>query len=384
MSAELNPAFREPPIDTHELCARVRFALDEPLYAFEDHHAIRAQEIARIQHKRAIESLQVTERLTPKLFEIVRTASERLLLKRTPKVFVEPKFTLNASVILGPDQPTVFLHSALVDLLQPDELLYVIGHEFGHALLRHGRGMAETDEQETVALNMSRAAEVSADRIGLVAAGNIDSALRAQLRMKCGLSDKHLNYNRKQVIEDASSHLETIIKDAHSDNSTHPDDAFRVWALAKFAQTDSCAGLIGVDGSESFDVVEAEISERFMALAEGAGFCATVNAVHESLSWLGILIVAEDSDITPTEQEILTGLVGRIWAEDAASYARRNGLEAVMRRAQECLRPLSFGSKSSISRIVTTLRDFGESTRSRRRADEMIQFVREHTAIIQE
>ena len=43
---------------------------------------------------------------------------------------------LNAATI-GMNKPTIVLNSALVDLLDEEELRFVIGHELGHALSGH-------------------------------------------------------------------------------------------------------------------------------------------------------------------------------------------------------------------------------------------------------
>ena len=123
----------------------------------------------------------------PDLFQSVRDVSKRLLLQVEPEVIVMPDAEPNAFVrvpgVPG-EPPFIVLHSGLIELLSLDELASIIGHELGHAGCNHARN---NDDESWAAssfhLENSRAAEISADRIGILAAPSVEAALTAEIKM---------------------------------------------------------------------------------------------------------------------------------------------------------------------------------------------------------
>ena len=67
-------------------------------------------------------------------------------------------------------KPDIILTSRLIELLNEKELMFVIGHEVAHYIYQHSiYPNPNTEENEITKLNilnLSRAAEISADRIG--------------------------------------------------------------------------------------------------------------------------------------------------------------------------------------------------------------------------
>ena len=93
----------------------------------------------------------------------------------------------------------VLLASKLIELLNGEELESVIAHEVAHFYYQHAlypQPNSTMNRVETLnLLNFSRAAEISADRIGFIGCGSLESSLRAMLKITSGLSDKHLKFN---------------------------------------------------------------------------------------------------------------------------------------------------------------------------------------------
>ena len=178
---------QEPPLDHAELCARVRFSLDDPPTPSES-WLKQAQGRAReANDKVRMQNLRVTQAIMPDLFQTVRDVSKRLLLQVEPEVIVMPDAEPNAFVRVPgvPGKPPfIVLHSGLIELLSLDELSSIIGHELGHAGCKHARS---NDDESWAAskfhLENSRAAEISADRIGILAAPSVEAALTAEIKM---------------------------------------------------------------------------------------------------------------------------------------------------------------------------------------------------------
>jgi hypothetical protein len=368
----------EPPLDHEELLARVRFSLDDPMRLSQRATKERAEFfVARRAIARA-NDVRVTARLLPAVHAAVMSTCERLLLKDEPEIYIKCDPEPNAGALTDGSEHLIMLHSGLIQLLDAEELPAIIGHELGHAGYRH---MVEDPGSATEAAFMferRRAQEISADRIGLLAVADPMHALRAELKVACGLTSPHLTPDVDAFIEQLAHARQDI--DAHWEaEHTHPALTLRFWAQTVFMQTDVYASVrTGVgDGTciRPFDEVEREIEERFHGVGGGYAFRATADHVHEALAWLGILIVAQDNDVSKVERDVLVDFVGRIWADDAHSYALRHGLEAVERRAIETLAPLRFSNMRARRRVEDAVREFGTRVSAPDRTREMLKLI---------
>lgn len=373
-------SFDLPPIDAEELCARLRFQLDEP---------VTLPEPARTHYREALTAIRTRARTTmmrvgalsmPDIFRAAEHAAERLQLKTLPEVYLEADPRANAYVAYGPDgtSPVVVLQSGLVDLLEMDELASVIGHEFGHALLRHHRpigSMTPDDTRIALTLENIRAGEISADRVGLIAAGSLEHALRAELKLLGGVQRHRLPSDLEPFIREAQAALDSHRACEHRIDGTHPESAFRIWALARFAQSEAFKPAVGAAGQRPHDEVEAEIVEEFLALAGGNALWRTADATHEALAWLGVLMVHLDGAITDEERVELSKLVGVIWAEDAVGFTKRHGIDAVRRRAKESLETLRYAAPRSRRRLIGWVREFADRTGNQARQREVLDLV---------
>lgn len=365
---------RRPSRDHDELCALVRFSLDEPERFSPDEERARDEEIARLRTLVRKDGVRATRALLPRVHRLADEAARRLLLGEAPEVYVTAKPDLNAFAATDSQGRAVcVVHHGLVPLLSDDELLAVLAHEFGHAGLRHGGRDADSTAAHVYGSQRSCAAEVSADRLALLAAGSPAVLASALVKMTCGLSTGELSIDIDAVLEQFA-HPDNVDEDFDGLDS-HPELPFRHWAMTRFAATDVCVALAGGAGGEPFDAVEAEIEDRFHALDEGAAFVTTSELVHQALAWLGCLMVAQDDRVTARERLALAGVVGQVWAEDVCHYARRNGLRAVERRAREALAPLRHAGLRTRHRVRDLLRELGARSRNVVRARRILGMV---------
>lgn len=367
----------DPPIDRDEVFARLRFSLDDPERRGAGAGAS-AHEQSERRHQIQSCQVRVTEALMPEIHRVIRQACERLLIAEPPPVFLNPSPTANAHCLVDGGEPVVILDSGLFTLLELDEVAAVVGHELGHWGLRHPPPTADHESSVVMALerDAARAAEVSADRVALAAAPDFRTALRAEVKLACGLSSRHL---RLDDVDAFIAQLKTgrIEADRKWEAfSTHPELQFRFWAQHRFAQTDRFRSVHSASGGEPWQSVEREIEERFLALGGGLAFRWTVDHLHEGLAWMGTLLVAKDDVVTDLERDRLVQLVGGVWAEDATSYAKRHGLDMVRRRAVETLEPLRHAPRRTHERIARAMRDFARSIEAEDRLDEVLELMR--------
>src|SRR6478609_10021080 len=81
-------------------------------------------------------AVKVDERQFDRVHRLLTDVGATLDATELPELYVSANPFLNASTI-GMNKPTIVVNSALVDLLDEEELRFVIGHELGHALSGH-------------------------------------------------------------------------------------------------------------------------------------------------------------------------------------------------------------------------------------------------------
>ena len=100
-------------------------------------------------------------------------------------------------------KPDIIITSKLIELLSEEELQFIIGHEvahyyYQHSLYPHYENVTERHQKLNI-LNLSRSAEISADRVGLIASGSLEKSLRANLKLASWLGEKHLKFSFEKI-----------------------------------------------------------------------------------------------------------------------------------------------------------------------------------------
>ena len=213
-------------------------------------------------------TVRVDERQFPTLHFLLRDAARVLDTDEIPELYVRADPTLNA-VTIGLDKPIIVLNSALVDLLQEDELRFVIGHELGHALSGHAvyrtlldRLINLTGVLNTIPLGglgvraiiaalyeWSRKAELSADRAGLLATQDPAAAIRAHMQLASGglMGELDLATFMAQGQEylDSGDLRDSVLKLMLVEKTTHPFAVVRAAELRAWVDSGEYAAILG-------------------------------------------------------------------------------------------------------------------------------------------
>jgi Zn-dependent protease with chaperone function len=192
------------------------------------------------------------------IHDMVRDACYILDMPEVPELFVRQDPTPNA-MALGSDHPFIVVNTGLLDLLDDEELRFVIGHEVGHIL--SGHAVYQTMMQILLQLGSRlawlplgnvgiaaiiiglrewfRKAELSSDRAGLLAGQDVDAAKRANMKLAGGvrLGEMSAEAFRQQAREyDAAGDVrDGILKFLNLLGQSHP------FAVIRFAEIDRWA-----------------------------------------------------------------------------------------------------------------------------------------------
>ncbi len=150
-------------------------------------------------------AVRADERQFARVYRLYREAGEVLEAGVLPELFIRADPTINAMTI-GLDKPVIVLNSGLLEVMDDDELRFVLGHELGHVLSGHAvyrtllaallalsttlfaipLGALGVRAVMAALLEWQRKSELSADRAGLLADQQPQVALRAHMKMASG------------------------------------------------------------------------------------------------------------------------------------------------------------------------------------------------------
>jgi len=185
-------------------------------------------------------SLKVTKEITPKIYTVIKNILTQLeLTDLNLECYVYNDAEMNASCFSIESNIIIMVSSGLVNNMKEDELAFVIGHEIGHYLFGHlDYRELEREENELIDMKISRvyqSHEISADRIGLICAGSIESSLRAIVKTVSGLSDEFITHNLHSYLHQIQSlKYDDLARTKH----THPIFPIRAKALTLFSMSE--------------------------------------------------------------------------------------------------------------------------------------------------
>jgi len=207
-----------------------RYPNDSPLKKHNNSHGV-AEHIRIIFHH---ESLKVSPRITPLVDLALEEACRNIGLPRTSvEAFVFNSDQTNAqSITLSDERCIIRISSRLVELLNQHELRFVLGHELGHFIFEHS---VKTDQEEGLdeeGFLLSKAAEISSDRVGLLASRTTLDATKAILKSISGLPSAHLGDDFTDFLDQFQDRNQS--HDLSSFFTSHPSFLIRARALLWF------------------------------------------------------------------------------------------------------------------------------------------------------
>jgi len=297
----------------------IRYSQDSPNLFGIDQSDVAGSERNR---RPSFDGFQISSGVLPDVAAAVAETTTALSLDLSLRSFVIPDANLAAfSVAEYGGDVGLFLTSGLIERLAIDELKFVIGHELGHLVFGHHEypRLSETNPP-LVMLNqlaLRRATEISADRIGLVAAGSMVPAARAILKVASGLGEKHLRFDLAEYLRKLRGATSSV-PDFRALHATHPPFPIRARALLWFSMSASFRSR----NSELDGLSLAEVDSRIVPEMAVSFPSADGDTIEQVRLWGTLKISSANGRISRSEQRFLGELVGAELAEKALRFLR--------------------------------------------------------------
>jgi hypothetical protein len=287
-----------------ELAENIRYSGDTLRHYAEEAPSISGRVLGSVYQN----ELRVSSEVTPGLAGRLKSVCYQLHLPAdSVKAFIHASPDIKAECYSGGTQNCILrFSSALIDLLDDDEFMFVVGHEIGHFLLGHGLARIENSADSIEYLIQQRAQEISSDRVGLIGCRSLDVAIRAMMKTVSGLTDEHLRF-------DVNAFLRQLDETPHTGGhhaSTHPTFFVRCRALLWFSLNDAFNR-----GGEDFCCEElSRLDQRIRndldKYVDGPAREIIAEAEKNLLLWVVADHTVQDGVLDRKEQKAIAKLVG--------------------------------------------------------------------------
>ncbi|HLL68652.1 MAG TPA: M48 family metallopeptidase [Micromonosporaceae bacterium] len=236
-------------------------------------------------------AIRVDHRQYPRLHRLLAEAGATIDIAELPELYVQNDRSINGMCV-GMGKPFLVLNSGAVELLDDEELRYLLGHELGHLLSGHAvyRTMAEILAAWAVRLawlpmgsivlrgivaalqEWWRKAELSADRAGLLATQDPQAALRTHMKLAGGgdLSEVDTTAFLEQAAEyeRAGDVRDSLIKLRKLVGRTHPLPIARAAELRRWIDSGEYQRMVAGDYPRRDGDSRASVTDEVKAAAE--------------------------------------------------------------------------------------------------------------------
>lgn len=229
-------------------------------------------------------AIRVDERQFATLHRLLGEVAQTLDATELPELYVASNPFPNA-ITIGMNKPFIVVNSGLVDLLDEEELRFVLAHELGHAI--SGHAVYQTLLQRMIQLSgllnsvpigglgaraimaalyeWSRKAELSADRAGLLATQDPATAFRVHMQLASGghLDDLDATsfFAQGQEYQDAGDLRDSVLKLLLIEAQSHPFAVVRASELRRWVDSGEYTQYLAGDYPRRGDDANAAVSD---------------------------------------------------------------------------------------------------------------------------
>ena len=315
-------------------------------------------------------SVRVSKEILPKVGSAIETVFDRIKIENNFNFFVTAdnnQANASCSLMSSASRPDIVLTSRLIELLSLEELQFVIGHEVAHYVYQHAlypnHNNVEDRNLKLNILNLSRAAEISADRIGFLACANLEVSLKANFKLASGLSDKHFNFKPSTYLDQLRD-LEDLGKSSSELWSTHPSFLIRMQSLIWFSMSKEYHEFFDQKkkGSYSLSEIDEKLDSKIKKITGDELENSNKRIYESALIWGSLDIYLSDKKFSKDEQEEFSNRFGEK-AKKAISLMKISNARGMLdKKIDTSFNDASKLLKTEKNKLVEELKTIGKET----------------------
>ncbi len=197
-------------------------------------------------------SFKVNEALAPDLYKLFRNVCDKLNFTEAVEFYItnSPELNASASSRTEDGEPHLInINSAIVEKYTDNELEFVIGHELGHIISKNielteiiNFIFPNTDSIPLLLYNKimlwEKLAELTADRYGFIASGDLEKCVSAFFKLSSGLDLATFKLDFETFLEENDKRLESFKNENAINVATHPINPIRIKSLQYFSESE--------------------------------------------------------------------------------------------------------------------------------------------------
>jgi len=315
-------------------------------------------------------SVRVSKEILPKVGKAIETVFKRIEIENNFNFFVTAdnnQANASCSLMSSASRPDIVLTSRLIELLSLEELQFVIGHEVAHYVYQHAlypnHNNVDDRNLKLNILNLSRAAEISADRIGFLACNNLDNSLRANFKLASGLSDKNFNFKPSTYLDQLRD-LEDLGKSSSELWSTHPSFLIRMQSLIWFSMTKEYHEFFDIKKKGTYNLreVDEKLDQKIKKVTGDELEISNKKIYENALIWGSLDIYLSDKKFSKVEQNEFSKRFGEN-ANKAISLLKISSARDMLdKKIETSFSEASKLLKTEKNRLVEELKTVGKET----------------------
>ena len=315
-------------------------------------------------------SVRVSKEILPKVGNAIETVFERIKIENNFNFFVTAdnnQANASCSLMSSASRPDIILTSRLIELLSLEELQFVIGHEVAHYVYQHALypNYNNVDDRNLKLnlLNLSRAAEISADRIGFLACNSLEDSLRANFKLASGLSDKHFNFKPSTYLDQLRD-LEDLGKSSTELWSTHPSFLIRMQSLIWFSMTKEYHEFFDSKkkGTYSLSEIDEKLDKKIKKVTGNELEISNKNIYESALIWGSLDIYLSDKKFSKNEQDEFANRFGEKAKKAISLMKISNARDMLDKKIYVSFNDASKLLKTEKNKLVDELKTIGKET----------------------
>jgi len=285
-------------------------------------------------------SMQIKNDLFPKIYQSINEVKEILQLDDIYNFYVNPdNSSANAYCKVMPrsDRADIIFTSRLIELLDVNELKYIVAHEIAHHQYQHylypNPKEAENHLRYFNLINLQKNAEISADRLGFTVLGDLEQTMKAMIKISSGLSSEHIKYNFDNFMNQLED-LKKLESNPYLMNSSHPSIFTRAQAVLWFSQSNEYINHTNSSTKGLYDLSQVDllIDNAISELISKDQDQIFGDRSRTCLFWCLVYLILVDKKFTKEEQKYLSTIFSNQKVSSLKSFLTNSNSDEIEHR----------------------------------------------------